>query len=154
MRACWGRKIEEHGAKVWLINTGWTGGPHGVGSRMKIPYTRAMINAALNGELDNVEYATDPVFGLEIPTSVPGVPAEVLVPAQHVERPGGLRRPGGEAGQDVCGQLQAVCGPGVGRSAGGGAEGVGGTVDPVPRTCDPGTSEVPGSFLTYRTSRR
>jgi phosphoenolpyruvate carboxykinase (ATP) len=75
-----GRKIAEHGAKVWLINTGWTGGPHGVGSRMKIPYTRAMINAALNGELDDVEFETDPIFGLAIPKAVPGVPSEVLFP--------------------------------------------------------------------------
>ena len=75
-----GKKIEEHKVRVWLVNTGWTGGPYGVGSRMKLAYTRAMINAALNGELDNVEYVTEPVFGLAIPTSCPNVPAEVLNP--------------------------------------------------------------------------
>jgi phosphoenolpyruvate carboxykinase (ATP) len=75
-----GKKITEHNARVWLVNTGWTGGPHGVGSRMKLAYTRAMINAALNGELDDVEYTRDPVFGLEVPTSCPNVPSEILIP--------------------------------------------------------------------------
>ena len=75
-----GRKIEEHGARVWLVNTGWTGGPFGVGSRMKLGYTRAMVRAALAGKLDGVETATLPYFNLQIPTSVPGVPAEVLNP--------------------------------------------------------------------------
>ncbi len=75
-----GKKINEHGAKCWLINTGWTGGAYGVGKRMHLPYTRAMINAALAGELDNVETTTDPVFGLEMPVSVPNVPDEVLNP--------------------------------------------------------------------------
>jgi len=63
-----------------LVNTGWTGGPYGVGHRMKIGYTRAMVNAALNGDLDNVEYMTDPIFGVEIPLSCPNVPEEVLNP--------------------------------------------------------------------------
>jgi phosphoenolpyruvate carboxykinase (ATP) len=75
-----GEKVKEHNVDVWLINTGWTGGPHGVGSRMKIAYTRAMVNAALNGELKDVPFETDPFFGLQIPTAVPGVPAEVLNP--------------------------------------------------------------------------
>ncbi len=75
-----GKKIEHHGAKVWLINTGWTGGSYGVGSRMKLSYTRAMINAAFNGELDNVEFVTDPVFGLSVPTSCPAVPSKILMP--------------------------------------------------------------------------
>jgi len=75
-----GKKIEEHGSKVWLINTGWTGGSYGVGHRMKLSYTRAMINAAFAGELDNVAFETDPVFGLSIPTSCPGVPSEILNP--------------------------------------------------------------------------
>lgn len=67
-------------ANVWLINTGWTGGPYGVGSRIKLKFTRAMITAALNGWLDGVEYTTDPVFSLASPTTVPNVPAEVLNP--------------------------------------------------------------------------
>jgi phosphoenolpyruvate carboxykinase (ATP) len=65
---------------VWLVNTGWTGGPYGVGSRMKIAYTRAMINAALNGELDGVEYRRHPQLNVDVPTSCPGVPATVLDP--------------------------------------------------------------------------
>ena len=73
-------RLEQHGARCWLVNTGWTGGPYGVGSRMKLPYTRAMLNAALAGELDDVSYATGPVFGLQIPTACPNVPADVLVP--------------------------------------------------------------------------
>jgi phosphoenolpyruvate carboxykinase (ATP) len=75
-----GKKIAEHNSSVWLVNTGWTGGPYGVGSRMKIAYTRAMVNAALNGELDNVEYVADPIFGVQVPTSCPNVPPEVLTP--------------------------------------------------------------------------
>jgi phosphoenolpyruvate carboxykinase (ATP) len=75
-----GRKIEEHNVRVWLVNTGWTGGPYGEGTRMKLPYTRAMIHAALEGRLDDVETEPDPVFGLHIPVSVPEVPEEVLRP--------------------------------------------------------------------------
>lgn len=75
-----GEKIAAHGSKVWLINTGWTGGPYGVGNRMKLSYTRAMINAAFAGELDDVTFETDPIFGLEMPTSCPNVPSEVLNP--------------------------------------------------------------------------
>ena len=73
-------KMAEHGATAWLINTGWSGGSYGEGKRMKIKYTRAMLNAALDGELDNVEYVTDERFGFEIPTSCEGVPGEVLIP--------------------------------------------------------------------------
>ena len=73
-------KIDEHGPAVWMINTGWTGGPYGVGSRIRIPYTRAMLNAALEGALDDVEYVTDPVFGIDVPQTVPEVPSELLVP--------------------------------------------------------------------------
>jgi phosphoenolpyruvate carboxykinase (ATP) len=73
-------KIEEHDCRVWMINTGWTGGPHGVGSRIRIPYTRAMLNAALEGALDEVEYVEDPIFGLMVPTSVPDVPDDLLIP--------------------------------------------------------------------------
>lgn len=75
-----GEKIDKHGSQCWLVNTGWSGGPYGVGSRMKIQYSRAMLSAALNGDLDDVEFETDPVFGLSIPKSVPGVPSEILVP--------------------------------------------------------------------------
>ena len=75
-----GDRIALHKAKVWLVNTGWTGGPYGVGKRMKIAYTRAMITAALSGALDTVAYERDPIFNLDVPTSCPGVPADVLSP--------------------------------------------------------------------------
>jgi phosphoenolpyruvate carboxykinase (ATP) len=77
-----GEKLREHGARVWLVNTGWSGGGYGVGSRMKLGYTRAMVNAALAGGLDDVEFVTDPVFGLSIPKSVPNVPGNVLQPRE------------------------------------------------------------------------
>jgi phosphoenolpyruvate carboxykinase (ATP) len=73
-----GEKIAKHQAKVWLVNTGWTGGPYGVGSRMKIAHTRAMITAALTGQLDNASYTNHPVFNLDVPKAVPGVPDGVL----------------------------------------------------------------------------
>jgi len=74
-------KIKEHGSKVWLINTGWQGNPAtGDSKRMSLKYTRRMVNAALNGELDDVEYEEESFFGLMIPLEVPGVPAEVLNP--------------------------------------------------------------------------
>ncbi len=75
-----GDKIARHDARVWLVNTGWTGGPYGVGSRMKIGHTRAMIRAALSGALDNVAYQTDATFNLDVPQTCPGVPPEVLKP--------------------------------------------------------------------------
>jgi phosphoenolpyruvate carboxykinase (ATP) len=73
-----GKKLEASGAKVWLINTGWSGGKYGIGKRMKLDYTRAMITAALNGDLDNVEYDTTPWFKLAIPKTCPNVPSEIL----------------------------------------------------------------------------
>ena len=73
-----GERIARHNSRVWLVNTGWSGGAYGVGSRMRISYTRAMIRAVLNGVLDDVAYETDPVFNLDVPQSVPGVPAGVL----------------------------------------------------------------------------
>ena len=75
-----GERTRDHAAQVWLVNTGWTGGRHGVGSRMKLAYTRAMLTAALNGDLDGVAHAIDPVFGLHVPQSVKGVPNDVLLP--------------------------------------------------------------------------
>lgn len=76
-----GKKLEQHpDVKVWLINTGWSGGPYGIGSRMKLSYTRAMITAAMNGELNQVEYQKHPVFGFDMPLSCPNVPAELLIP--------------------------------------------------------------------------
>jgi phosphoenolpyruvate carboxykinase (ATP) len=75
-----GEKIARHDARVWLVNTGWTGGPYGVGARMKLAYTRAMIGAVLSGALDTVAFSKDPVFNLDIPVSCAGVPADVLTP--------------------------------------------------------------------------
>ena len=75
-----GDKIRRHGSRVWLVNTGWTGGRYGVGKRMKLSYTRAMLEAALNGELEDAPRTVDPVFGLHVPTRVPGVPDSVLLP--------------------------------------------------------------------------
>ena len=75
-----GKKIDEHGSQVFLVNTGWTGGEYGVGSRMKLSYTRTMVRAAIEGKLNNVATAKDAIFGLEIPTQIEGVPSEVLVP--------------------------------------------------------------------------
>jgi phosphoenolpyruvate carboxykinase (ATP) len=74
------KKMKESGVNVWLINTGWTGGPYGTGSRMKLKYTRAMITAALNGDLDNVAFVNHEIFGLAVPQSCPNVPEEVLNP--------------------------------------------------------------------------
>ena len=75
-----GEKINKHGAKVWLINTGWSGGPYGVGARMSIAHTRAMVHAALEGKLDSVALREDPVFRVSVPEQCPDVPAEVLDP--------------------------------------------------------------------------
>ncbi|MCH2230735.1 MAG: phosphoenolpyruvate carboxykinase (ATP) [Crocinitomicaceae bacterium] len=75
-----GDKLEGTDIKVWLVNTGWSGGSHGVGSRMKLSYTRSMITAAMNGELDNVEFQNQPIFDLSIPTTCPNVPDEILNP--------------------------------------------------------------------------
>lgn len=73
-------KMQETGAKAWLVNTGWTGGAHGVGSRIQLKYTRAIINAIQSGAFDNVETVFDEAFGVEVPLSCPDVPAEILIP--------------------------------------------------------------------------
>jgi phosphoenolpyruvate carboxykinase (ATP) len=73
-------KIRTHKANVWLLNTGWTGGPYGTGQRFKLAYTRAFVTAILNGSLAKGSFEPDPVFGLPIPTKVEGVPTEVLKP--------------------------------------------------------------------------
>ena len=73
-----GEKLRRHGAQCWLVNTGWVGGPFGVGERMKLRYTRAMLNAALSGRLKDVAMEPHPVFGVAVPKSCPGVPATFL----------------------------------------------------------------------------
>lgn len=76
------KRLQESGANCWLVNTGWTGGPYGVGKRMPLASTRRMLNAALTGELDNAEFRTDAIFGLEVPTEISGVDAKILNPEQ------------------------------------------------------------------------
>ncbi|MPY87635.1 MAG: phosphoenolpyruvate carboxykinase (ATP) [Luteitalea sp.] len=75
-----GERIARHGVRVWLVNTGWTGGSYGVGTRMPIAHTRAMLSAALEGALDDVSYETDGIFNLAVPTQVPGVQSDILKP--------------------------------------------------------------------------
>jgi phosphoenolpyruvate carboxykinase (ATP) len=75
-----GKKMQKHKVNVWLINTGWTGGPFGTGKRIKLSYTRTMITAALEGMLDNTEMQADPVFGFQVPKEISGVPGDLLVP--------------------------------------------------------------------------
>ncbi len=75
-----GERLARWDVPVWFVNTGWTGGPYGVGQRMNINFTRAMVRAALSGRLDNVEYVVDPIFGVAVPTSCPDVPSEFLQP--------------------------------------------------------------------------
>ena len=82
-----GEKIAKHKVRCWLVNTGWTGGAYGVGKRIEIKYTRAMINAILEGQLDNGETKEDPVFGIHIPLAVKGVPKECLFPRNTWKNP-------------------------------------------------------------------
>ncbi|TDL85711.1 phosphoenolpyruvate carboxykinase (ATP) [Vibrio vulnificus] len=98
-----GDKIDEHNAKVYLVNTGWTGGAYGTGSRMKLAYTRAMVQAALEGELANIETIKDDIFGLDIPLHVPGVPDEVLQPIKTWADPAAYK----EAATDLAAQFRA-----------------------------------------------
>jgi phosphoenolpyruvate carboxykinase (ATP) len=75
-----GRRLRQHNAQCWLVNTGWQGGPYGIGKRMSLPYTRAMVDALVEGKLANVEFEIEAAFGLSIPKSCPGVPPELLRP--------------------------------------------------------------------------
>ena len=75
-----GERLMKHKATCWLVNTGWVGGGFGVGKRMDLPYTRAMLAGALSGALDNVDFVPHPIFGVAVPTSCPGVPAGKLDP--------------------------------------------------------------------------
>ncbi|MGI9542324.1 MAG: phosphoenolpyruvate carboxykinase (ATP), partial [Cyclobacteriaceae bacterium] len=77
-----GKKMSQYQVNVWLVNTGWSGGVYGVGSRMKLSYTRAMITAALNGSLNNVGYRKHSIYGIAIPTTCPGVPSRILSPRE------------------------------------------------------------------------
>jgi phosphoenolpyruvate carboxykinase (ATP) len=75
-----GKKLAQHNLPVWLVNTGWTGGPYGTGQRMSLAHTRAIVRAVLRGELVEASFRRDPVFGFEVPESCPGVPREILDP--------------------------------------------------------------------------
>jgi phosphoenolpyruvate carboxykinase (ATP) len=81
------KKIEQFNVNIWLVNTGWSGGPYGVGERMKIAHSRAVVKAALAGDLDSVEYNKDPIFGFEVPRHCPGVPEEILNPRNTWKSP-------------------------------------------------------------------
>jgi phosphoenolpyruvate carboxykinase (ATP) len=80
-------KIAQHGSRCWLVNTGWQGGPYGVGERIRIAYTRRALQAALNGELDSISMRKDPYFGFEVPNTCEGVPRELLIPIQTWRNP-------------------------------------------------------------------
>jgi phosphoenolpyruvate carboxykinase (ATP) len=75
-----GQRLARHQVACWLVNTGWSGGPFGVGSRIKLPLTRTMLRAALDGKLDGVPSWTEPVFGLRVPKECPGIPSDILNP--------------------------------------------------------------------------
>jgi phosphoenolpyruvate carboxykinase (ATP) len=94
-----GERLRTHNAQVWLINTGWTGGPYGEGSRMKLAHTRAMVRHALAGGLDNVEMVPDPVFNVEVPVAVPDVPTEVLRPRNTWKDPKAYDKKAAELGR-------------------------------------------------------
>jgi phosphoenolpyruvate carboxykinase (ATP) len=80
-------RLQKHASQVWLVNTGWTGGPYGKGTRIKLAQTRALVRAALNGDLARVNFGADPVFGLFVPESCPGVPSEILQPRKTWPNP-------------------------------------------------------------------
>jgi phosphoenolpyruvate carboxykinase (ATP) len=82
-----GERLARHGSRVWLINTGWTGGPYGVGKRISLAHTRSIVHAALAGTLDRKRTTTDPIFGLSAPDEIPGVPASVLRPRDAWSNP-------------------------------------------------------------------
>ena len=103
-----GERLSRHGVRCWLVNTGWTGGPYGVGTRMKIEISRAVVTAILSGALEQIPTSPDPVFGLEVPASCPGVPADVLQPRSHLGRPGRLRRAGQAGGGAVPEELRSL----------------------------------------------
>ncbi len=105
-----GEKIARHKSRVWLVNTGWTGGPYGTGTRMKIAFTRAMIKAALSGALENVPYERDGIFNVDVPTVCPGVPTEVLRPRNTWPNKADYDQHGSQAGGDVRRELQDLRG--------------------------------------------
>jgi len=87
-----GERLERYGVKVWLVNTGWTGGPYGLGHRIALGHTRRMVRAALSGELDGVEMREDPIFGFEVPTRIEGIPEPLLTPSKTWDDPAAYDR--------------------------------------------------------------
>ena len=94
-----GEKMARQNVKCWLVNTGWSGGGFGVGERMSIKHTRAMVRAALDGTLASVASSTDPHFGMQVPNACPDVPGDVLNPQEHLEGQEGLRQRGARPAQ-------------------------------------------------------
>jgi phosphoenolpyruvate carboxykinase (ATP) len=94
-----GEKLEQHRPNVWLVNTGWTGGPYGEGHRMPIKATRGLLHAALSGRLDDVEYRVDPTFGFDVPARVPGVDRQLLDPRSTWRDPDAYDRKARELAQ-------------------------------------------------------
>jgi phosphoenolpyruvate carboxykinase (ATP) len=111
-----GERLDRHGATVWLVNTGWTGGPFGEGERMPIAATRALLRAALSGELAGADFRTDALFGFDVPTSVPGVETSLLDPRSTWRDPEAYDRKARELAQmfrDNFGQFAAEAGSDV-----------------------------------------
>ena len=94
-----GKRLKQHNASCWLVNTGWSGGKFGVGKRMSLKITRALVNAALDGRLDKVKFVTEPAFGLSIPVQLPRRSGGDSEPAQRLGRQGSLRPPGRRSGR-------------------------------------------------------
>jgi phosphoenolpyruvate carboxykinase (ATP) len=105
-----GNKMTENNVNVWLVNTGWTGGAYGVGSRMKLKYTRAMITAALTGQLDSIDFETHEIFGLEMPTACPDVPSEVLNPKNTWEDKNEYDTRANQLAEEFINNFQQYCG--------------------------------------------
>ncbi len=103
-----GKRLKEHKAACWLVNTGWSGGKYGVGERMSIMISRALVRAALSGQLDKVKFVTEPAFGLHIPESCPDVPAQVLNPRNAWADKAGLRPHRRRTGRPLRSQLPSV----------------------------------------------
>ena len=105
-----GKKLEEHDVNVWLVNTGWTGGPYGTGKRMRLKYTRAMITAAINGELDNVQYRAHTQFDLQMPVICSGVPDNILNPRNTWQDREDYDEKASELAQEFCRNFEKYAG--------------------------------------------
>ena len=111
MREMLGERMDRYDVPVWLVNTGWTGGPYGIGERMNINLTRQMVRAALSGRSTTSRRGPIPIFGFQVPVHVPGRTDRGALAARHVGRQSRLRRPGAQARDHVRRELQALRGP-------------------------------------------